>query len=350
MKALYIYAGSRRNLQNGTLGRDAPDTQFYGLNHMQEFDISATYKEPEECFPRLIGRALGFRGRHFFMFFATRTYDIVFGSALLYMLLWKKIIPTKTKFVLFNISTNRIIEASQMNPLRRKLIQWLLKEVDAVVCLSHAHAERFKDLCPVLAQRTHVVLLGVDTSFYEPQQKREDVFLAVGRDNGRDYASVVEVARRMPERTFEIVCSERNMKGITDIPSNITVYYDIPYGELKRKYESSRALLLLTHPDRFNDGADCSGQTVLLEAMASGLPVIATEKAYMSDYVTRGYEVLLVPAYDHDAIESAIRMLNDDEYRDTLSHNARIRAEALSTIHMADALSKVFVEITDNNK
>ena len=46
--------------------------------------------------------------------------------------------------------------------------------------------------------------------------------------------------------------------------------------------------------DTFGDGADCSGQIALLHAMAVGLPIVATHKAYLADYVTPNKESLSV--------------------------------------------------------
>jgi glycosyltransferase involved in cell wall biosynthesis len=45
---------------------------------------------------------------------------------------------------------------------------------------------------------------------------------------------------------------------------------------------------------------------VLLEAMASGLPVVATDKAGALECVTNGKEGLVVPARDKDALAEAI--------------------------------------------
>ena len=44
-------------------------------------------------------------------------------------------------------------------------------------------------------------------------------------------------------------------------------------------------MVLPTRREGYRYGADCSGQTVLLDAMAMGRPVVASERSTLSDYV-----------------------------------------------------------------
>ena len=64
--------------------------------------------------------------------------------------------------------------------------------------------------------------------------------------------------------------------------------------------------------------------TVLLEAMATGMPVITTETCGMPDVVEDGYNGLLIPAANAPAIESAvIRLSESRELRERLGTAAR---------------------------
>jgi glycosyltransferase involved in cell wall biosynthesis len=186
--------------------------------------------------------------------------------------------------------------------------------------------------------------LGVDIKFYKPVfENRKKYILSVGRDNGRDYSTVIQVAKKMPDTEFHLVLSERNLKGINDLPTNVKVFLDIPFSVLKGKYEEAFALLLVTHPDGFLDGSDCSGQTVLLDAFASGLPVIATQKAYLSDYGKDGIDLLLVRPYDSDQIMSSISKI--DEMGISMAKNARLKVETnFSTEEMGKRLSNLFLK------
>jgi glycosyltransferase involved in cell wall biosynthesis len=68
---------------------------------------------------------------------------------------------------------------------------------------------------------------------------------------------------------------------------------------------------------------------VLLEAMAFGLPVIATPVGGIVDYVTDGDNGLLVPPGDIDALAASIQALAADrELRDRLGEAGRRRIDA----------------------
>ena len=101
-------------------------------------------------------------------------------------------------------------------------------------------------------------------------------------------------------------------------------------------------LLLLTHDDSFQDGADCSGQTVLLDAMASGLPIIASRKKYLEDYAEDREDMLLVNFYAPEDVVYKIRNLElDPDLRHKLAENSRGKIEQkFSTEHMPKEISE----------
>lgn len=128
------------------------------------------------------------------------------------------------------------------------------------------------------------------------------------------------------------------------ISKNVTVYYDLPLARVRQFLEEAFALLLIIRGDTDTDGSDCSGQTVLLEAMASGCPIIATRKAYLEhgEYVTNGKEALFVPVAGVQEICSCVRTLEDPSVRLAFGRAARERAEKLSTVQMSKSLAHFF--------
>jgi len=336
MKVLYLYSGVRKDKFKGKISIDYPDTQFYGLSPLSDFGIEADFKEFKNKF-------LSFRLRHFFSYFLTQGYDLVFGSSLLFTVIFKKIFRSRRKFVLFNLGITRTLSANK-NSFKLRLIRWLLKEIDAIVCLASTQVEYLKKEFPFLKGKLFFVPLGVDVNFYKPNfENRKKYFLSVGRDNGRDYKTVVETAFLMPEDEFHIVCSERNLIGVDNVPLNVKIFYDIDVSELNKKYHEAQGLLLITHDDSFLDGSDCSGQTVLLDAMACGLPVIASRKKYLNDYTEEGEGVLLVDFYNPNDVREKIQKLGDKTFSEKIAKNARKKVEEkFSTREMAKNLSIVF--------
>jgi len=351
LKVLYIYSGSRRDKFSGTINVDYPDTQFYGLNHLNQFGIKAEYKEWSDVTSyRFLGKILGFRLKHILLYPFTKGKDVVFGSSILFVVAIKKIFKTSAKFVLLNIGLTRTLIANKKNPLKYRFITWLLRDLDGIVCLTHVQKEYIEENFPFLKEKIYVVPLGVDTTFYHANaEERKDYILSAGRDNGRDYKTLIETARLMPEKVFHIVCSSRNMIGIENIPNNVNVFYDLPVSELQKKYKEACILVLTTHDDTFQDGADCSGQTVLLDALASGLPVIASRKRYLADYVDDKKEVILVDFYDPLKLKIAIESLDNVGLRKVMAMRARERVEReFSTKKMAQNLAYIFKDIHDH--
>ncbi len=342
-KVLFIFSGSRRVLNDSISNGLAPDTQLYGMNHIQG-GISVYFKEFADTFlGNIFGNKIDFRLRHFLMFFSTGSADIIFGSSILYMAILKKIFFSKKKYILLNISLNRLLNQSiQKRLFFYKFIKSLLKEIDLIVSLSNIQQEQLKTRHGILKEKLLYIPLGVDINFYKPVfEGRKDYILAAGRDNGRDYKTIIEVAKLLPQQQFQLVLSQRNLKGITDVPLNVTVFFDLPLNDLKTKYQEASMMLLITHPDEFSDGSDCSGQTVLLDSFASGIPIIATKKAYISDYGQDEEHLLLVEPYDVSGIIKSINKVAI--VGQGLARNARQKVEKeFSTELMGNNLSTCF--------
>ncbi len=350
MRVLYLYSGKRKGKRygKGKMSVDYPDTQFYGLNHLKKYGLKADYREFEDVYPSWLGKFLSFRLRHFLMFFATKGYDLVFGSSLIYLLPWRIIFRTKTKFVLLNIYLNRLLTANKKNFFKFYFIKFLIRKLDAVICLANIQRKYLIENYGFSQEKIFFVPLGADIYFhqYTPDEKRDDFILSAGSDDGRDYQTVLKVAKICPDLKFIIVCGQKNMAKIDkgEIPENIEIQYYISSKELRNLYQRARIFLLVTYPDGYTQGADCSGQTVLLDALASGLPIIANKKAYLTDYVENNKEIVITESNSPQILKEKIELLlGNRELRKKLAQAGRSEVENnFSSQHMAKRLADCF--------
>jgi phosphatidylinositol alpha-mannosyltransferase len=93
-----------------------------------------------------------------------------------------------------------------------------------------------------------------------------------------------------------------------------------------------------------NVGGESFGM-ILVEAMAAGVPVVATRIPGFEEVVTHGVNGLLVPARNPAALAASVaRVLEDPALADRLSAAGRVRAEACSWERVTDRLEALYEE------
>jgi glycosyltransferase involved in cell wall biosynthesis len=90
-------------------------------------------------------------------------------------------------------------------------------------------------------------------------------------------------------------------------------------------------------------GSEGGGLTSLLETLAMGRPLVATDRPMLHDYVTDEDTALLVPPEEPEALAAAIRRVLDDlELARRLGEGGRARVEAgLTTRHFAERIAPI---------
>jgi glycosyltransferase involved in cell wall biosynthesis len=342
---LYIYSGSRTEYKKSN--RDLPDTQLFGLNHLRAFGLHADNKEfLDLCGSQFLNKVLSFRIRHALLYFLTPKYSLTFGASLIYQMPLKTLFNNKTRYILLNININQLLSKYRTNRLLYGILKKNILRMDGIVCLSQYQRRGLIEKHGIPEKMTTYIPLGVDINYhpYNPGSKREDFVLSVGRDKGRDYNTLIESARLIPDTNFIIVCSPYNLKKIVKKPGNVKVLYDISPLNLKKLYQKAKLMVLSTVGDDNIKGMDCSGQTVLLDSMANGLPVIATQKGYLKDYGTHNREIVITRTSDPVELSNAIvDLLDSPEKRIRLAESARARAEQeFTTYRMAGHLAAYF--------
>ena len=80
---------------------------------------------------------------------------------------------------------------------------------------------------------------------------------------------------------------------------------------------------------------------VCLEAMASGLPILATKVGGVEDYLRDGYNGFFITRDSDDIVEKVNMVLSDESLRRSLGENARKTAEKLDWSKIADEYIEV---------
>jgi glycosyltransferase involved in cell wall biosynthesis len=179
-------------------------------------------------------------------------------------------------------------------------------ECDRIVVPSAVAQESFAEYG--YGKKTVVVQTGVDTEFFSPTPavRTAPAFRVcyVGRlEFAKGVSYLLEAWKRLSLTSAELVLVgevKLQMKSLLAkyMDYGVRVLGALPVREVVRCY---REATLFVQPSP-NEGL----AQVLLEAMASGLPVVATDKTGALECVTNGKEGLVVPARDVDALAEAM--------------------------------------------
>ncbi len=183
---------------------------------------------------------------------------------------------------------------------------------------------------------------GVDTELFAPERRREAVrsrwgpaqalrLLYVGRltpekDLPTLFQAYRKASRLRPHQAFQLVLAgdgaySTRMRHLA--PPGVTF---VGYVEGETLSEVYAAADVFVFPSRVETLGN-----VVLEAMASGLPVIGADQGGTLENVRHGLNGLLVPAGDPDRFaEAIVRLADDRALRQRLAQNARAWAEERS--------------------
>lgn len=296
--------------QRGTL----PDSglrgaNFFALREGWHVDVIST-QNLERSLPRFVRAVVPMSIVQFLFFPKLISYDAVVASDA-FLLGWAVSIFSRTKWIYVAINSSVLIIRHAHHPLRSWFLRRAWLSYAAIVCLAQGQRDDFARF-GISEERTSLVHFGVDTKYFDGQGSAEpgDVILSLGKDLSRDYSTVLEAAR-LCGLPVEIVASRKNIPSGAVVPPNVSIRYDLPLEELRATYARARfAVTALFAEDAF--GGDPSGQTVTLEIMGMGRAVVATERAWLSEYLERETDFLPVPLKDPEALAKAMSKLWED--------------------------------------
>ena len=220
----------------------------------------------------------------------------VFETNIVVILLLRRLFRFTTPILLWEVS------AQGWRP-RDLILRFVVPRVDKVLVITQ-HQKQYVERSFRLKAPPDFLGSRVDESFFHPSFAREGTYaLSVGNDVGRDYPTLVAAWQGLE---FELVLRTSWRPTLTD-PRIRWLPEPLSFVELRHLYAGASMVVLALSPV---DHA--SGITTLLEAMAMGKPVIASDVGTTRDYIVHGETGLLVPPGDPAALRQAIRELHGD--------------------------------------
>ena len=142
-----------------------------------------------------------------------------------------------------------------------------------------------------IAMRIVTLPIPVDSQFFRPRSEpAEDGsgVLTVGKDLARDYGTFLDAVRPLAVDAT-VVAHPRNLEG-QELPPNAAVRSGLSFTELRELYARAACVVLPQRREEYVYGSEGGGLTALLEAMAMGRPIVASNRAILHDYVSDGAE------------------------------------------------------------
>ena len=130
----------------------------------------------------------------------------------------------------------------------------------------------------------------------------------------------------------------------SDLPPNVSMHTNWPnFAVMEAWRRSSIALVPSIWPE------PCA--TVVIEAMASGSPVIATNIGGNPDMVADGETGILVPDGDVEALKSAmVTLIGNEPLRNQMAEQARLRAREFQSDSVIPRIEAVYERLVDPDR
>ena len=236
-------------------------------------------------------------------------------------------------------------------------VEWLLSPLtDVLITINREDYERAKRLLRA-KKVVYIPGVGIDTARFRGNAEKgaalrrelgipdeAAVLLSVGDLNkNKNHRAVLEALARMENRNLHyVVCGRGPLKeeleafarekGLADRVRFMGYRDDIP-----AFYAMADVFVFPS----FREGLSVS----VMEAMASGLPIVCSRIRGNTDLVQEGVNGFLMDPGKPESIAQAIRCLEDSEKREEISGNNRIKAEEYSLEKIVEQYRQVYLDL-----
>lgn len=257
--------------------------------------------------------------------------------------LYARLFHLKTKWLYVAIHSSILMRRNATRPARLFLLKLFWASYTRIICISSEQIEDFMRL-GIPREKLVFIPFGVDANFFQPTNSslEGELIVSVGRDAGRDYRTLFEAVKRTHHPCI-VVTSLKNVPADMPVPENVSVLYNRSLVEVRDLYVRARLVVIASKDTAVPEGSDCSGQTVILDALAAGKAVIATHRSWITDYFVPDEDLVVVPPNDPEALVRAIDVLwNDQAKRKSLAVSGHAKvAVHYTTKTFAEALLKL---------
>ncbi len=235
-------------------------------------------------------------------------------------------------------------------PLLKPYMRRLLKPFDCFIAIANIHKRYLVADEGVDESRIEVIFNGVDTEKYRPGPASETLRDTLGIKPGEKV--VTTIASLKPEKSLDVMM--RAAGGVAKHHDNVRFLF-VGRGPARDHLQAladdlgigNRVVFAGLREDvdeilRLTDVLTLSSRpgpetlpNVVLEAMATGLPVVTTEVGSVRELVIDGENGFVVPVGDHEALASRIRdLVADTDLAQKMGAAGRAIAETRFPIHL----------------
>ena len=241
-------------------------------------------------------------------------------------------------------------ERSRLYDAAGPLLRVVSRRIDARVAVSEAAAAFARRR---LGGEFRIVPNGVDVGAFSTEEPAPDLppgrkVLWVGRlDPQKGFGVVLKAFARLsaelPDLQLVVAGDGRDRGAVQQLPSEarsrVVMLGSVPHGLLPAYHAAADVFVAPAL------GQESFGM-VLVEAMAAGVPVVASDIAGYREVVQDGVNGLLVPPDDASALAAAVRrVLGDPELAERLRDNGRARAETYSWERVTHQIESIYREL-----
>ncbi|MEW6404341.1 MAG: glycosyltransferase, partial [Chloroflexota bacterium] len=208
----------------------------------------------------------------------------------------------------------------------RQMLKQKLEASAFAITVSTFNKELMIDECgPKVRDKIRVIYGGIDTDVFSPRIKSDSdgpfQILCVARfEEVKGHACLIEACRLLQERGVEFEChlvgdgplrpkiEQQIVRG--GLGNKIRLWGAGTHAEIIEKLSRAAVVVLATVPS--SNGKREGIPNVLKEAMACGLPVVASFISGIPELVDHEHSGLLVPPRNASALADALQRLNND--------------------------------------